>query len=370
MLFQIYGDTSLWQLFGWVCVFAGLVLLNEFERRTKFGGVLCFIVVPIILTIWFIVLAVAAGQGAEWALNNQTYLYQNGWFHYAKLYAADIGCVGFMMIKYKWWIGKKEWFRAWPFVIVAINILIAVASDFESAFKGMTYGQDGWWFSSEGVWLYGGWWNIVNGIAGLINIFCMTGWWRVYSSKDKNRQDMIWPDMTWCFIIAYDIWNFTYTYLNLPTHTWYCGVALLLAPTFAAAFWNKGGWIQNRANTLATWCMFAQLFPLFQVKWKTAVVPVLYKGIQEAGLTAFDLTQIDNYADFQATGIVADPRAQGVLAIAALVANVLCITAIIVRAKKLGVNPYKEEVFIDQKDSIEAYARADQADVAAAKAAR
>ena len=34
----------------------------------------------------------------------------------------------------------------------------------------------GWWYSSEGVWLYGGWWNILNGVAGLINIMCMTGW--------------------------------------------------------------------------------------------------------------------------------------------------------------------------------------------------
>ena len=67
--------------------------------------------------------------------------------------------------------------------------------------------------------------------------------------------------MTWCFIIAYDLWNFEYTYNNLPTHAWYCGLALLLAPTFANALWNKGGWIQNRANTLALWCMFAQVFP-------------------------------------------------------------------------------------------------------------
>lgn len=82
--------------------------------------------------------------------------------------------------------------------------------------------------------------------------------------------------MTWMFILAYDVWNFQYTYLNLPTHSWYCGVALLLAPTFAAAFWNKGGWIQNRANTLALWCMFAQVFPLFQDQGKFAVIPRLY----------------------------------------------------------------------------------------------
>ena len=92
----------------------------------------------------------------------------------------------------------------------------------------------GWWLSSENVWLYGGWWNWVNGIAGIINIFCMTGWWGIYSSK--NKQDMLWPDMTWCYILAYDLWNFEYTYNNLPTHSWYCGLALLLAPTFANAF--------------------------------------------------------------------------------------------------------------------------------------
>lgn len=67
--------------------------------------------------------------------------------------------------------------------------------------------------------------------------------------------------MIWVYVLAYDVWNFEYTYLNLPTHSWYCGLALLLAPTFAAALWNKGGWIQNRANTLALWCMFAQVFP-------------------------------------------------------------------------------------------------------------
>ena len=70
----------------------------------------------------------------------------------------------------------------------------------------------------------------------------MTGWWGIYSSKDKK--DMLWPDMIWVYVLAYDIWNFQYTYLNLPTHSWYCGLALLLAPTFAAALWNKGGWIQ------------------------------------------------------------------------------------------------------------------------------
>ncbi len=345
MLFQIYGDNAGWQLLGWVLVFAGLVLANEFARRTKVGGMLCFVALPVVLSVYFISIYVGVAMGAEWALTNPTYVYMNGWFHYAKLYAATIGCVGFMMLKYKWGIGKTEWFKVFPFLIVAINILIAVASDFEAGIKGaMALAEHGdrWFLSSENVWLYGGWWNWVNGIAGIINIFCMTGWWGIYSSKDKK--DMLWPDMTWCFIIAYDLWNFEYTYSNLPTHSWYCGLALLLAPTFANALWNKGGWIQNRANTLALWCMFAQVFPLFQDASRFTTITSLYS---------------DGFMDPTVRPTTADPTMQGVVAILALAANVLCLAFIIKRSLELKKNPYKNEIFTDQEDFKLAMSRAE-----------
>ncbi len=367
MLFQVYGSGAAFQILGWLLVFCGLILTNEIGRRTKVGGICIFMVLPICLTVYFLVVAISAAAGAAWALNNPTYVHMNSWFHYAKLYAADIGCVGFMMIKYKWGIGKKHWFRAWPFVIVGINILIAVCSDFESAIRGsLAFAETGtrWWKSSEGVWLYGGWWNWANGIAGLINILCMTGWWGVYSSKDKT--DMVWPDMTFWFILAYDVWNFEYTYLNLPTHAWYCGLALLLAPTFAATFWNKGGWIQNRANTLAIWCMFAQVFPMFQDYSRFSVLPSLY---QNAGtMTALDMTHINSVKDFVNTGITADPRMQGFIAVLSVAINVIAISVIIKRAKAQGKNPYKNEIFVGTKDFEEAMARTDQADVTQARA--
>lgn len=353
MLFQIYGATAGWQLLGWVMVFAGLVVMNEIARRSKAGGIFCFFVLPAALTVYFIAIYIGAAKGAEWALTNDTYVHMNSWFHYAKLYAATAGCIGFMMLKYKWSIGKKEWFKVFPFLIVAINILIAVGSDFESAIKGGISG--GWWLSSENVWLYGGWWNWVNGIAGIINIFCMTGWWGIYASKDKNHQDMLWPDMTVWFIVAYDLWNFTYTYNNLPTHSWYCGLALLLAPTFANALWNKGGWIQNRANTLATWCMFAQVVPMFQIKGRFSVLPVLYSNVEGfESLDAFSLTTMD------LTSVAPNTKVQGFMAIIALVANVICLSVIIKRAIEQKKNPYKNEIFADTKDFKVAIARAEK----------
>lgn len=349
MLFQIYGENAFYQLLGWVLVFAALVIVNEIARRSKAGGIFCFAVVPAALTIYFIAIAIGAKAGAEWAVNNQTHIYMNGWFHYAKLYAATAGCIGFMMLKYKWSIGKKDWFKVFPFVIVAINILIAVGSDFESAVKGGFSG--GWWLSSENVWIYGGWWNWLNGIAGLINIFCMTGWWGIYTSK--NKQDMLWPDMTWCYILAYDIWNFEYTFINLPSHSWYCGLALLLAPTFANAFWNKGGWIQNRANTLALWCMFAQVFPLFLDDSKFAVLSSVYPE----GYTPSMMVQGINPETIGA----ANPKAQAVISVLAIVVNVCVLMAIIKRSKEQGKNPYKHEIFTDQRDFREAAKRAEAA---------
>ena len=150
--------------------------------------------------------------------------------------------------------------------------------------------------------------------------------------------------MTWCFIIAYDLWNFEYTYNNLPTHAWYCGLALLLAPTVANIFWNKGGWIQNRANTLALWCMFAQVFPLFQDEGIFAVIPSLYTdGIMNPAVRPTS----------------ADPTMQGVIAILALVANVCVFGFIVKRSIAQKKNPYKHEIFTDQNDFKLAMARAE-----------
>ena len=323
MLFQVYGENAMYQWLGWIMVFVGLIAANEVARRSKTGGIVCFLGIPAVLTVYFISIYVCAGMGMEWALNNPTYLHMGSWFHYAKLYAATAGCIGFMMLKYGWGkLGRSEAFKVFPFAIVAINILIAVVSDFESAVRA--FGTT--WVSTEGVVLMGGWHNVFNGIAGLINIFCMTGWWGIYRSKKGD--DMLWPDMTWVYILAYDLWNFCYTYNCLPTHAWYCGLALLLAPTVANFFWNKGGWIQNRANTLALWCMFAQVFPMFQ------------------DYSIFSVSSVNN------------PSVNLVVSLIALIVNVVAFAYIMHRAKKLGVHPFKHEVFKGTRDFDQAMARA------------
>jgi len=41
--------------------------------------------------------------------------------------------------------------------------------------------------------------------------------------------------------------------------------------------------------TLATWCMFAQVLPLFQLSNTFSVLPSLYGGATKAGVKALDL---------------------------------------------------------------------------------
>lgn len=247
---------SVWGV--WVLVFVALFGFNEIARRWKWIGFFSFVVLPIILSIlWFTV------------LKETTY---TDWFHLAKVYSSTAGCIGFWCIRHVqmtnkktgkvWTLADKKWALCFPPLILAINIAEAVIRDFQ---VGLQYAGGGM-LADEAMYVLGGPWNFMNGIAGILNIITITGWFgiviRRQTKKDGSR-DMLWPDMLWFWIIAYDLWNFAYTYNCLPGHSWYCGFALLLAPTLCAFTVGKGAWLQHRAQTLAIWCMFAQTLPSF-----------------------------------------------------------------------------------------------------------
>ena len=65
MLFHVYGEHALSQWAMMLLVLAALILLNEFSRRTKTGGLIMFGVVPAVLTIYFIAIAIGAKMGAQ-----------------------------------------------------------------------------------------------------------------------------------------------------------------------------------------------------------------------------------------------------------------------------------------------------------------
>ena len=88
MLFNVYGDHAIFQWLGWIAVFVALIVTNEIARRSKAGGIFMFVVLPLAMTIYCIAIAIGVANGQEWAINNPTNIYQNSWFHYAKVYAA------------------------------------------------------------------------------------------------------------------------------------------------------------------------------------------------------------------------------------------------------------------------------------------
>lgn len=225
----------------WVVVVAALMLLNEAARLNKWVALGLFVAVPILLTLF--VWPTTAGAGSS----------TGTWFHWVKVYSALAGCLGFMALRFIPKLQHKKWALLFPPAILAINILEAVIRDFQvSGLHGMV----------DGVMMNGGPWNIMNGIAGIINIITITGWFGIIISRDKQR-DMIWPDQIWPWIIAYDVWNFAYVYNCVGDHSFYAGAALLISCTLAAFFIKKGSWLQARAQTLAFWMMFTMSYPAF-----------------------------------------------------------------------------------------------------------
>ncbi len=179
----------------------------------------------------------------------------NDWFHWAKVYSALAGCLGFLAIRHIRGAVNNKYLLMFPPFILSLNILEACIRDFQ------VYGM-GAHGMVDGVFMFSGPWNVMNGIAGLLNIITISGWMGIFIGRDKKK-DMLWPDMLWFWIIAYDLWNFAYVYNCLSDHAFYAGAALLVSCTIPAFLIRKGAWLQHRAQTLAIWCMFAMTFPAF-----------------------------------------------------------------------------------------------------------
>jgi hypothetical protein len=282
----------------WLAVLIGLVLLNELGRANKWTGIAMFIVLPLVLTfaLWPTT-TTAAGSSV------------NDWFHWAKVYSALAGCIGFMAIRYIPALQKNKIALCFPPLILGINILEAVTRDFQiSQYTNLQM--------IDGMNVLGGPWNIMNGIAGILNIVTITGWMGIRAGKGKSR-DMLWPDQLWFWIIAYDLWNFAYTYNCIPDHSFYAGLALLLSCTIPAFVIKKGAWLQHRAQTLAIWCMFAMSWPAFIDTSKFAVKS------SHNGTALFIVSAL------------------------ALASNVAVLIYEILKIAKTKRNPLKEEIYTD-----------------------
>ncbi len=243
------------------------------------------------------------------------------WFNWVKTYSALAGYLGFIALRFVKWRGadgkthylyEKRWALCFPPLILAINIAEAVIRDFQVF--GFALWEGG---VVENLWTISGPWNIMNGIAGILNIITICGWFGIFISKDSSK-DMIWPDMIWAWVIAYDLWNFAYTYNCISDHSAYCGLALLLACTIPTFFIKRGAWLQHRAQTLALWIMFVMTVPQFADV--LAPIPTTH-----------------------------NPTAFFVVSLLALASNAALAAYQFYRIRKLKLNPLKDQIYADTK---------------------
>ncbi|MEA3317224.1 MAG: DUF5692 family protein [Bacteroidota bacterium] len=199
-----------------------LILLNELFRHSKWATILFFVILPLILT------------PLVWSQHGVTY-----WFKWAKIYSVVFAVIWFTLIRFTK-IGKYNWVKMVVALFLAVNIAEAVSQDFSMGYLP----------------------NILNGIAGILNIVTLFYGWKKIAPDNSKQKDMLWPAMTIFWIIAYDIWNIVYVYLNFPGST-SAQFMVILSCTIPALFIKKGTWLQARAFTLGAWFMYYFTFPRF-----------------------------------------------------------------------------------------------------------
>lgn len=210
----------LWSWIHWTFLFVLLLAVNEISRYSKYFSYAFYFIIPIVMIpLWL---------DAPF----------DGWFRWVKLYSAVAGCVLFTVFRFNG-IDKYKWAKFAVMMILGINIAEAVMQD---------------WSQPDMA-------NKLNAVAGFLNMITMSRWMTI-KKDDQKPHDMLWAGMTTFWILAYDIWNGVFVYLNFP-NTIALTLALLTAPTLAAMFIKKGTWLQARAFTLATYFIYLFTFKKF-----------------------------------------------------------------------------------------------------------
>lgn len=235
-----YENLTLGSLSVLILFMVVLLGINEVTRRSKFLSIIAYCLLPIVLALLVLTDVLGSPTGKTW-------------FGWVKVVSALIGVYGFMLIRFTK-LGEKKFAAIFPVTILSLNIAEAVYREFEVFVNFKVMETD-----PSGIVILGGIWNIFNAIAGILCIVTLTGFVGIRVSKDKSR-DMIWPDMTWMYIIGYTLWNFAYVYNCISTRSMYAGVGILTAALIAEYVFKRGAWLQHRAQILSLYAMFSLSF--------------------------------------------------------------------------------------------------------------
>ncbi|QEN03466.1 hypothetical protein EW093_01680 [Thiospirochaeta perfilievii] len=250
-------------------IFIGFwVGINEVARRSKLSSIIIFCVLPVVMALLVFIGPLGSPTGKTW-------------FGWVKVISALIGVYGFLLIRFTK-LGGGKFATIFPGTILSLNIAEAIFREFEVYATYATMTTD-----AGGIVILGGYWNILNGIAGILTIVTLTGFVGIKVSKSKSK-DMIWPDMTWLYIWGYTLWNFAYVYNCISTRSMYAGFAILIAAVLAEYIFKRGAWLQHRAQILVLYAIFSLSFD-YQSSELFQIVPV-YKPIMWQVISIISIT--------------------------------------------------------------------------------
>jgi len=197
-------------------IFVMMLVGAEVTSRYKWAPYFFFLVLPILLIPLFMTSDM-------------------GWFRYAKLIAILAGSMFITITRFN--LGPKT-IKYGIFLVVfglAFNILEAVTQDFSQPHLP----------------------NKLNALAGVLNILTIYLWTTI-KIDDKKPHNFLWPGMTIAWIIAYDLWNVCFVYLNFPNTVHYTALAVIPVPTIIAIFIASGKytWIQARPYSLSFYMIY------------------------------------------------------------------------------------------------------------------
>jgi hypothetical protein len=292
----LFNGVTVSNFFALLIFIAALIVVNELTRRSLKTSILLYCILPIVLLI--LVLAGVMGSPTG-----------KTWFGWVKVVSALTGVYGFLLIRFTK-LGEKKFAAIFPATILSLNIAEAVYREFEVFATYKTSVVD-----PGGNLILGGTWNILNGISGILCIVTLTGFIGIRVSKDKFK-DMVWPDMTWIYIVAYTLWNFAYVYNCISSRSMYAGFAILLAALIAELFMKQGVWLQHRAQILSFYVMFS-----LSVDYQSYDAFRILPTYTESGLLTVSLI--------------------------AFIFNVGALLFLLYRIIKTKKNPFKEEIYTD-----------------------
>ncbi|RPA69002.1 hypothetical protein EF405_04075 [Cyclobacteriaceae bacterium YHN15] len=217
---EIRKSKPFWSWMHLLFLLVVLMVGNELSRYFKIAPYILYFILPIVLIPHWL------NAGFD------------GWFRWIKLYSAVAGGVFFTIFRFNG-IDTKTWAKFVVMLILGINIAEAVLQDFTQPNTA----------------------NLINAIAGVLCILTMSRWMGIKRDEQKPH-DMLWPGMTTLWILAYDIWNVVFVYINFPNTVAFTFI-VLLAPTIAAIWIKKGTYLQARAYTLAIYMMYLFSFKSF-----------------------------------------------------------------------------------------------------------